>query len=91
MTDVNEQSFSAGSATEPAPARHPKSLRQRIPAPIWRFRPTLQPVRVVNTLKTQIIPKIVLALRKAPAPKPVESAEENSQSSVEQLHCAYIG
>ena len=64
MTDVNEQSFSAGSATDTAPARHPKSLRQRIPAPIWRFRPTLQPIHVVRTIKTQIVPKIVLALRR---------------------------
>ena len=72
MTDVNEQSYSAGSATDPAPARHAKSLRQRIRAPIWRFRPTLQPVRVVTTLKTQIIPKIALALRKVPALKSLE-------------------
>ena len=91
MTDVNEQSFSAGSTTEPAPARHPKSLRQRIPAPIWRFRPTLQPVRVVNTLKTQIIPKIVLALRKAPAPKPVEIGGRKQPKLRRALHCAYIG
>jgi methanogenic corrinoid protein MtbC1 len=91
MTDVNEQSFSAGSKADPAPARHTKSLRQRIPAPIWRFRPTLQPVRVVNTLKTQIIPKIVLALRKAPAPKPVESIEERSPSSVEHLTALAFG
>jgi len=91
MTDVNEQSFSAGSKADPAPARHTKSLRQKIPAPIWRFRPTLQPVRVVNTLKTQIIPKIVLALRKAPAPKPVESIEERSPSSVEHLTALAFG
>ena len=50
MSDVNEQSFSAGSANDTAPARHSKSLRQRIPNPIWRFRPTLQPVAVVKTL-----------------------------------------
>ena len=91
MTDLNEHSLSAGSATEPAPAHHSKSLRQRIPAPIWRFRPTLQPVRVVATLKTQIIPKIVLALRKAPAPKPVESVEERSPSSVEHLTALAFG
>ena len=63
MTDVNEQSFSASTTTDGATARHSKTLRQRIPAPIWRFRPTLQPVKVVKT----ILPKIVLALRKAPA------------------------
>ena len=75
MTDVNEQSFSAGNATDTAPARHSKSLRQRIPAPIWRFRPKLQPIEVVRTLKTQIVPRIVLALRRAPAPPIVEAAE----------------
>jgi MerR family transcriptional regulator, light-induced transcriptional regulator len=90
MTDVNEQSFSAGSTTEPASAHHTKPLRQRIPAPIWRFRPTFQPVRVVNTLKTQIIPKIVLALRKAPEPKPVEAAED-SPSSVDHLTALAFG
>jgi methanogenic corrinoid protein MtbC1 len=74
MTDVNEQSFSAGSVTDTAPARHSKSFRQRIPAPIWRFRATLQPVAVVKTIKTQIIPKIVLALRSAP-----KAAENNER------------
>jgi len=69
MTDVNEQSFSAGGANNPTPAHRPKSLRQRIPTPRWRFRPTLQPVSVVKTIKTQIIPKIVLALRSAPVAK----------------------
>ncbi len=91
MTDVNEQSFSVGSATEPAPTRHTKSIRQRIPAPIWRFRPSLQPVRVVKTLKTQIIPKIVLALRKAPAPKPAQPTEESSPNSVEHLTALVFG
>ena len=91
MTDVNEQSFSAGSATEPVRTRHTKSFRQRIPAPIWRFRPTLQPVHVVNALKTQIIPKIVLALRKAPAPKPVELIEDRCASSVEYLTALALG
>ncbi len=76
MTDVNEQSFSAGSVTDTAPARHSKSLRQRIPAPIWRFRSTLQPIQVVRNIKTQIVPKIVLALRRAPAPKVAETVEQ---------------
>ncbi len=76
MTDVNEQSFSAGSATDTAPARHSRSLRQRIPAPIWRFRPALQPLQVVRTIRTQIVPKIVLALRRAPAPQIAEAADQ---------------
>ena len=90
MTDVNEQSFSAGSATDTAPARHPKSLRQRIPAPIWRFRPTLQPIQVVRTLKTQIVPKIVLALRRTPAPKVAEKAEQ-LPTAIEQFAAMILG
>jgi len=90
MTDVNEQSFSAGSATDTAPASRSKSLRQRIPAPIWRFRPTLQPVAVVKTIKTQIIPKIVLALRSAPILKPTESAERPS-TAVERFAALTLG
>jgi methanogenic corrinoid protein MtbC1 len=84
MTDVNEQSFSAGAATESA-ARHPKAVRQKIPAPIWRFRPALQPSSVVNTLKTQIIPKIVLALRKPPAPQPAVMPDRHDRDPVEQF------
>ena len=90
MTDVNEQSFSAGSATDTAPARHSKSLRQRIPAPIWRFRPTLQPIQVVRTLKTQIVPKIVLALRRTPAPKVAEKAEQ-LPTAIEQFAAMILG
>jgi MerR family transcriptional regulator, light-induced transcriptional regulator len=90
MTDVNEQSFSAGNATDTTPVRHSKSFRQRIPAPIWRFRPALQPVEVVRTIKTQIVPKIVLALRRAPAPK---LAEPTSQfpSEVAQFAALTLG
>jgi methanogenic corrinoid protein MtbC1 len=91
MTDVNEQSFSAVSATDTAPARHSRSLRQRIPAPIWRFRPTLQPVQVVKAIKTQIIPKIVLALRSAPARQTAEKAEQKAPTAVEQFAALALG
>lgn len=89
MTDVNEQSFSAGSATDTTPAHHSKSLRQRIPAPIWRFRPVLQPIQVVRTIKTQIVPRIVLALRRAPAPKTTEA--EQSPSAIELFAALTLG
>ena len=89
MTDVNEQSFSAGSVTDTGPARHSKSFRQRIPAPIWRFRPTLQPVAVVKTIKTQIIPKIVLALRSTP--KTAEKAKQQLLTAVEQFAALALG
>jgi MerR family transcriptional regulator, light-induced transcriptional regulator len=87
MTNVNEQSFAASTATDSVTAHRPKKLRQRIPAPIWRFRPTLQPVQVVKT----ILPKFVLALRKAPAPKPAESIEPREVSRVERLAALALG
>jgi methanogenic corrinoid protein MtbC1 len=88
MTDVNEQSFSAGTAIDSATARHAKPLRNRIPAPIWRFRPAIKPTDVVKTIKTRIIPKVVLALRKAPAPK---AAEHKRPSAVEQFATLALG
>ena len=90
MTDVDEQSFSGSSATEAAPTRHSKSLRQRIPTPIWRFRPTLQPIQVVRTIKAQIVPKIVLALRRAPIPKTPE-IEQRRPTAVEQFAALTLG
>jgi MerR family transcriptional regulator, light-induced transcriptional regulator len=90
MTDVNEQSFSAGSATATVPARHSKSLRQRIPAPIWRFRPALQPIHVVRAIKTQIVPKIVLALRRSPVPK-IAEANEQPPTAIEQFAAMTLG
>jgi methanogenic corrinoid protein MtbC1 len=87
MTEVNEQAFAPGSTSDGVATRHPKSFRQRIPAPIWRFSPTLQPVRVVKT----IIPKIVLALRKAPAPKPAAAEEQKALSDVEQFTALTLG
>jgi methanogenic corrinoid protein MtbC1 len=86
MVDVNEQSFAAG--TDSATARYSKSLRQRIPAPIWRFRPTIKPVAVVKTIKTRIIPKIVLALRQAPTTK---TTEQKNPSIVEQFAALALG
>lgn len=91
MTDVNEQSFSAGTANEITPARHSKSYRQRVPAPIWRFRPALQPIQVVRTIKTQIIPKIVLALRSVPRPKPAPNGEQPAPNAVEQFAALAVG
>lgn len=90
MTDANQQSFSAGAATatEGIVVRHSKTLRQRIPAPIWRFRPTLPPVSVVKTIKAQIVPKIVHALRKTPKAQP---AEQKSLRAVEQFALLALG
>lgn len=87
MTDVNEQSFSAGTTTDSVTARHSKTLREKVPAPIWRLRPRLQSVEVVKT----ILPRIVLALRKAPASKPAESSEPSEPSAVERFAALALG
>lgn len=91
MTDVNEQSFAGGTAKDSAAARHHKLPRPRIPAPIWRFRPALKPVAVVKTIKTQIIPRIVLALRSLPTSKPAETSEQSSPDAVEQFAALVLG
>jgi len=91
MTDANEQSFSTVDATEASSARHSNSLQQKVPAPIWRFRRTLQPVAVVKTIKTQIIPKIVLALRKAPAQTPAASSAQGNPGIVERFVALALG
>jgi MerR family transcriptional regulator, light-induced transcriptional regulator len=79
MTDVNEQSFSAGIKTDSAVAQAAHAQRSRPPAPVWRFRPTLQPIGVVRTIRTRIIPKIVLALRSTPkAPEPAKPENSNA-------------
>jgi methanogenic corrinoid protein MtbC1 len=83
MTDVNEQSFSAGINIDTAAAQATRPQRSRIPAPIWRFRPTLQPIGVVRTIRTRIIPKIVLALRSTP--KAAEPAKQQGPDAISQF------
>jgi methanogenic corrinoid protein MtbC1 len=89
MTDVNEQSFSAGITIDTAVAQATRPQRSRIPAPIWRFRPTLQPISVVRTFKTRIIPKIVLALRSTP--KTAEPAKHESPDAISQFANLVMG
>jgi MerR family transcriptional regulator, light-induced transcriptional regulator len=89
MTDVNEQSFSAGINTDGARAQAARPQRSRLPAPIWRFRPSLQPIGVVRTIKTRIIPKIVLALRSSP--KAPEAAKQESLNSIGQFAALVLG
>jgi MerR family transcriptional regulator, light-induced transcriptional regulator len=84
MTDVNEQSFSAGIHADQAVAHAASQQRGRkISAPIWRFRPMLQPVSMVRTFKTRIIPRLVLALRSPP--KTPEPAEQESPDAIAQF------
>jgi MerR family transcriptional regulator, light-induced transcriptional regulator len=86
MTDVNEQSFSAGINSDSAVAQAARPQRSRLPVPIWRFRPTLQPIR---TLRTRIIPKIVLALRSTP--KAPEPAKQESPDAISQFANLVMG
>ena len=86
MTEVNEQSFARGPAQDGVTRRPSKSLRQRIPTPIWRFTPTLPPVSVVKTIKT------LLALGKTPTPKPAASPEEEKGlSSIDHFAALALG
>ncbi len=89
MTDVNEQSFSAGINIDTTAAQAARPQRSRIPAPIWRFRPSLQPISVVRTLRTQIIPKIVLALRSTP--KAPETTKQESPDAISQFANLVMG
>jgi MerR family transcriptional regulator, light-induced transcriptional regulator len=89
MTDVNEQSFSAGINTDNAVAHAARQKRSRISAPIWRFRPTLQPASMVRTFKTRIIPRLVLALRSPP--KTQEPIEQESPDAISQFAALVLG
>ena len=81
MTDVNEQSFSAGNSTD-SPGSHRKlSSRLRAPAPLWRFCTGLQPVSVVRTLKAKIIPRIFFTMKSLATP----AAEVAEQEAVDPV------
>jgi len=87
MTDANEHS-----STDPQDSmggRYSKTPRRRAPAPIWRFRPTLQPISVVKTIKTQIIPKIALVLRKTL--KSQDPTEPQTLTAIEQFAHLALG
>jgi hypothetical protein len=89
MTDVNEQSFSAGIDADGAVAQAARPRGNEPPKPIWRFRPTRQPISVVRTLRKRIIPKIVLALRSTP--KPPEAAKQDSPNAIAQFAALILG
>lgn len=91
MTDLNEQSFSAGTNNDSAAAQAARPQRKRLSPPIWRFRPAIPPVNVVQTIKTQIIPRIVLALRSAPRLKEDKPIEQQPLSAVEQFTTLALG
>jgi methanogenic corrinoid protein MtbC1 len=89
MTDVNEQSFSNGINSDTAASQAARPQRSRLPTPIWRFRPKLQPISVVRTIKTRIIPKLVLALRSTP--KAAEPAKQESPDAIARFAALVLG
>lgn len=86
MTDANGQSFSA--CNDSTAARGSQPLRQRLARPIWRFRSP--PIAVVQTLRTQIIPKIVLALRSLPS-RAVEVPPREETSAIAAFAALALG
>lgn len=89
MTDVNEQSFSAGSKNETTATSAIRSLRSRISPPIWRLRPALPKASVVRVFKAQILPKIVLALKSMPAVR--VAAENEKPDNVQKFAALALG
>jgi methanogenic corrinoid protein MtbC1 len=79
MADVNERSFSDSNASDSSPSRFASRLRQKIPTPIFRFRPTLTTGTMVRTLRTQIIPKFFTSLR-APAEDNPRPSDETTNA-----------
>jgi methanogenic corrinoid protein MtbC1 len=67
MTEASEQSFSGSVSTENSNALRGSTARFRPSAPLWRFPAGLKPTLVVRSLKTKILPRIVLALKPSPA------------------------
>jgi len=86
MTDLNEQSFSAGSENA---AGRMNSAGQRLAPPLWRLRPA--PGAVVKTFRTQIIPKIVMALRSLPVVTGHGATERLERGAIEQFADLAVG
>ena len=83
MTELNEQSFSDSNPVTGRPSR-----RQRLAAPIWRLRPATG--AVVETLRSHIIPKIVLALRSLPVVA-VPDAGRSAPDAIERFADLAVG
>lgn len=83
MSDVNEQSASTGSTDTGRPSRR---VRERLANPMSRLRPASG--GVVETLRTHIIPRIVLAFRSLPAvagPVAVDTTEPDAVEAFARL------
>jgi methanogenic corrinoid protein MtbC1 len=67
MGDFTDHPRVSGSTAERAHSPSAAPLPQSVPPPLWRFTPLLRPAGVVRAIKTQILPRIGLALQPPPA------------------------
>jgi methanogenic corrinoid protein MtbC1 len=91
MTDLNEQSRSTGNPGSSHPGARAPSLfaKPKAAAPIWRFNPA--PQAVVHSLRTHIIPKIVLALRALPVVAIPVVAPRDEATAIETFAALAVG
>jgi len=96
MGDLNEQQCSAGTTADYTAGSHAdgnartgRSERKVLAEPIWRFRTGLKPASMVELLKAQVIPKIVVAL--GTLQKPAAHVDASSESSVELFAVLVLG
>ncbi len=91
MPDINEQSFAAGPDANTAKTRPARPWRDRIAAPVWRFKPALPPANVVRALKADIIPRIFHAFRPAPPQPPSAPAPVQETTQVQAFAALVLG
>jgi methanogenic corrinoid protein MtbC1 len=90
MGDLNEHSSSSRANSDGHPGAG-TGMTTPISKPIWRLRPTLKSTGMVEAIKTQLIPKIVLALRTLPLPKAPARAEPVATFDIEQFTGLVLG
>ena len=90
MPDVNEQSFATGADAGAVKTRPARPWRDRIAAPVWRFKPALPPANVVRALKADIIPRIFHAFRPAQSP-PAAPVQVPELSQVQAFAALVLG
>lgn len=86
MSDVNEQPYSAGASVSGRPSRR---IREHLATPMSRLRPASG--GVVETFRSHIIPKIVLALRSLPAVVATDAASTTERGSIEAFAKLAVG
>ena len=92
MTDVNDQSVAGGANGDGMMSHVTPASANGITKPIWRFRkPVLPPVKVVEKIKTEIIPKIFVALRAVPMAAPAKVSSKKEIRDIEKFATLAIG